>query len=178
MACLFPPQHERFAVELSLFKTPVEAYKLAGYVPDRGNARKLARKPFIQNRVAELVGLQAELAEIQGARVLVELWRVGRANVADLFEDDGVTLKNVKKLPRELTAALHSLEWDEDGKPKVKLHDKNQANITLLKHLGGLPEPERPSVNILNILSVEDQRALAEALEALPGGPSQPGGGT
>lgn len=183
MAALKDPQHEKFASELAELKPPIEAYKLAGFVPDRGNANRLARKPHIRARVQALLDEAAEYADIRRARVLVEIDRVGRANLADFFEkvqvgtaDDGkavyeLRLRDITALPRYLTAAISSLEFDDAGRPKLKLHDKNQANFTLLKHLGGLPEPDRPDVNnIFNILSVEDQRVLVAALEDVPRG--------
>ena len=181
MAALKDPQHERFASELAELKQPIEAYKAAGYVPDRGNANRLARKPHIRARVADLLNEAAEYADIRRVRVLVEIDRVGRANLADFFEkvskgkdDQGVEqfeirLRDITALPRHLTAAIAGLEFDDLGRPKLKLHDKNQANFTLLKHLGGLPEEDKRDVNIFNLLSVEDQRILVGALEGLAG---------
>lgn len=179
MAALKDPQHEKFASELAELKAPIEAYKLAGYVPDRGNANRLARKPHVRARVQQLLDEAAEYADIRRVRVLVEIDRVGRANLADFFERvstgrdaDGkeqfeIRMRDITRLPRHLTAAIAALEFDETGRPKLKLHDKNAANFTLLKHLGGLPEPERNDVNIFNLLSVEDQRVLVGALEDL-----------
>lgn len=183
MAALKDPQYEKFASELAELKAPIEAYKLAGFVPHRGNANRLARRPEIKARVQQLLDEAAEYADIRRVRVLVEIDRVGRANLADFYEKvsigkDEVTgvekfeirLKDITSLPRHLTAAISGLEWDEAGRPKLKLHDKNQANFTLLKHLGGLPEAERNDVNIFNLLSVEDQRIVVAALEAQSGG--------
>lgn len=184
MAALRDPQYEKFASELAELKPRIEAFKAAGYAPHKGNAARLAKRPEIKARVQELLDEAAEYADIRRARVLVEIGRVAFVNVQDLYEDDGVTLRNIKSLPRSLTAALAGIEWqktgeDNDGKPiyspVAKLHDKNQANFTLLKHLGGLPEPERRDVNIFNVLSIEDQRALADFVEALDGGAPSPG---
>jgi hypothetical protein len=183
MSALKDPQYEKFASELAELKAPIEAYKLAGFVPHRGNANRLARRPEIKARVQQLLDEAAEYADIRRVRVLVEIDRVGRANLADFYEkvslgkdDNGneqfeVRLKDITSMPRHLTAAIAGIEWDEAGRPKLKLHDKNQANFTLLKHLGGLPEPERNDVNnIFNLLSVEDQRVFIVALEALARG--------
>jgi hypothetical protein len=188
MPALKDPQYEKMANELAELKAPIEAYKLAGFVPHRGNANRLARRPEIKARVAELLNEAAEYADIRRVRVLVEIDRVGRANFVDFFErvpvgkDDAgavkfeVRLRDITTLPRHLTAAIAGIEWDEAGRPKLKLHDKNQANFTLLKHLGGLPEPERNDVNIFNLLSVEDQRVVVGALEALARGQAAVGG--
>mgnify|MGYP001601850268 CR=1 FL=1 len=183
MPALKNPQYEKFASELAELKPTIEAYKLAGYVPDRGNANRLAARPVIKARVAELLEEAAEYADIRRARVLVEIDRVGRANLVDFFErvslganDAGIEmfeirLRDITRLPRQLTAAIAAIEWDDAGRPKLKLHDKNAANFTLLKFLGGLPEPERHDhTNIFNLLSVEDQRIVVSALEGLAGG--------
>lgn len=187
MTALKDPQYEKFASELAELKPPIEAYKLAGYAPHRGNATRLARRPEVQARVHELLEEAAEYADIRRTRVLVEIDRVGRANLADFFErvptgrdDQGreqheIRMRDITTLPRHLSAAIAAIEWDDAGRPKLKLHDKNQANFTLLKHLGGLPEPERHDVNIFNLLSVEDQRIVVQALEALSGGPAAAG---
>lgn len=185
MPALKDPQYEKFASELAELKSPTEAYKLAGYAPHRGNAARLAKRPEVRARVQELLDEAAEFADIRRVRVLVEIDRVGRANLADFFErvslgtnDQGVErfqvqLRDITTLPRHLSAAIAGIEWDDAGRPKLKLHDKNAANFTLLKHLGGLPEPDRSdNVNIFNLLSVEDQRLIVGALEALERGPS------
>lgn len=182
MSALKDPQYEKFASELAELKPAIEAYKTAGFVPHRGNANRLARRPEIKARVKQLLDEAAEYADIRRVRVLVEIDRVGRANFADFYEkvslgkdDRGkeqfeIRLRDITTLPRHLSAAIAGIEWDEAGRPKLKLHDKNQANFTLLKHLGGLPEAERNDVNIFNLLSVEDQRVVVAALEALSGG--------
>lgn len=188
MPALKDPQYEKFASELAELKSPTEAYKLAGYAPHRGNANRLSKRPEVRARVSELLNEAAEYADIRRTRVLVEIDRIGRANLADFFErvslgkdDKGrelyeIRMRDITTLPRHLTAAIAGIEWDDAGRPKLKLHDKNQANFTLLKHLGGLPEPERNDVtNIFNLLSVEDQRVIVGALEALAGGQGSTG---
>lgn len=191
MPALKDPQYEKFASELAELKPPIEAYKLAGYAPHRGNAARLAKRREIRDRVQELLDEAAEFANIRRVRVLVEIDRVGRANLVDFFERvslgkdaEGteryeIRLRDLTSLPRHLTAAVSSIEWDDAGRPKLKLHDKNQANFTLLKHLGGLPEEEKRGdvTNIFNLLSVEDQRVVVEALEALGGGQAAIGSG-
>lgn len=191
MACLHNPQWEKFArelVELQLtcdLKARAKAYERAGYVPNPHNARKLANRPAVKARVQQLFAEAIEYQDVRVAAVINRIDRVGRANLSDFLEDDGRTLKNLKTLPREITDALEAIDWVEDGadkdgnpiyRPKIKLRDANQANFVLLKHFGGMPEPPAASVNVslFNALSIDDQRALAEALEALPAGPAVP----
>lgn len=183
MPALRDPQHERFALEFvegcmgGKGKTAAyeDAYKAAGYAPSAPNARRLAQNPKVRRRIAELVEEAAEFANVRVRRLVVEIDRVGRANFADFWTQDAngrLRLKSIDELPRELTAAIQSLEYDDTGRPRLKLFDKNQANFTLLKHLGGIPEAPTggTTVNILNALSVEDQAVLAAALQALAGG--------
>lgn len=196
MGCLREPSHEKFAREFlekslsGMGKTQslLEAYKTAGYVASHANARRLRNRPEVRARIDELAAEACEFADIRLKRVAVEVDRVGRANFQDLWEPlldkDGnrvpgeYKLRDLTTMPRELTAAIAGLEWTEDGRPKVKMHDRNQANFTLLKHLGGLPD-EAPgvTVNILNALTIEDQSAVADLIEAFSGGQSTASGG-
>jgi hypothetical protein len=197
MPSLRDPQHEKFAVEFvelafSGNRNPVlSAYKAAGYAEDRGNANRLRKRPEVRARIEELISEAAEFANVRAKRIVVDIDRVGRVNFADFWEaetkldEDGreirtgrVRLRPLDQLPRELTAAIQSLEYDEVGRPRLKLYDKNQANFTLLKYLGGLPEAPvggGTTVNILNALSVEDQALVADLIEALAAG--APGAG-
>lgn len=180
MGCLRNPQWEIFArelVELQLTlhrNARAKAYEKAGFAPSIDNARRLANRPEVKARVTELFETALEYRDVRPAQIVTRIDRVGRANVADFFEADGRTLKNIKNLPRELTEALKAIKYRDDGSVDLELWDKNQANFTLLKHYGGLPDtaPDQRTVNIFSVLNVDDQRALAEALESLPAGPA------
>jgi len=192
MSTLRNPQWELFArelVELELAgdkSARLKAYEKV-YGPGSSamhNARRLANRLEVKGRIRQLFAEALEYRDVRVASVVTRIDRVGRANLADFFEPTldaegkripgSYRLKDITVLPRELSEALHSIEWDDLGRPKVKLHDKNQANFTLLKHFGGLPEEpgdhRSVTMNIFAGLSVDDQRALAEALEALPAG--------
>jgi hypothetical protein len=149
------------------------AYQKAGFAGNIDNARRLANNPRVKARFRELFKEALEFRDVNVVKVVNRIDRVGRANIADLYDVDGKTLKNIKELPREISDAIESVKHTDNG-PEVRMHDKNQANFTLLKHLGGLPEAQQPAanVNILSVLNVDDQRALAEALEAIPSGPA------
>ncbi len=64
MPVLDNPKHELFAQELAKGKSQVEAYEIAGYVPNDGNATKLAANPEVQERVKEITGRAAVRAEL------------------------------------------------------------------------------------------------------------------
>jgi hypothetical protein len=180
-------QHEHFAralVEEYLRVPPSstgvqEAYKRAGYAPHRGNCHRLANEPHIKARVDELMEEAREYADLRLVKALVRVNRIADAKLPDYYEPvslqpDGaptrtMRLRDLSSLPPQLAEAISEIDFHDDGTVrKIKLHDKLQANITLLRHFGDVPD-ERPvqQVNILNTLSPEDQRLLADALELL-----------
>lgn len=60
MPILANARHERFAQELAKGKTADEAYQLAGYAENRGNASTLKAKQIIKDRVDEILGAAAD----------------------------------------------------------------------------------------------------------------------
>jgi phage terminase small subunit len=54
MPILKNQRYERFAQELAKGRSALEAYEIAGYKPNRGNASVLKANPIISGRVAEL----------------------------------------------------------------------------------------------------------------------------
>jgi phage terminase small subunit len=179
MAPLKNPQDEKYAVERASGKKAIEAYRLAGFRPHRGNAARFERYRHIAARVAELQREAAELAGLSLARVLIEYGRIALADVTAFYENDGLTLRNIKSLPPELRSVFAGMKFDSEGRIELKTNDKQTALAVIYRHLAGQPAEERaPDVNILNVLSLDGQRALAEALEALGGGRGDAGGGT
>lgn len=64
MPVLSNARHERFAQEIAKGKTADEAYQLAGFKPNRGNATTLKANQSISKRVAEIQGRAAEKAAV------------------------------------------------------------------------------------------------------------------
>jgi phage terminase small subunit len=64
MPVLDNARHERFAQELAKGKTADEAYVLAGFKENRGNASRLKANESIERRVDEILGRAAKRAEI------------------------------------------------------------------------------------------------------------------
>lgn len=73
MPILTNARHERFAQELAKGATADEAYQLAGYSANRGNASTLKAKQIISDRVAEIVGAIVERVVIDEAYVLTTI---------------------------------------------------------------------------------------------------------
>jgi hypothetical protein len=155
MARLRDPRHEAFCQKLADFLTKsvadaqesyaearANAYAGVGYAPSKSNARKLAGKPEIKRRLAELQERAAELGDISRAKTLVEVDRIASANLVDFFEMHGqgpkatLRVKDITRLPRSLTAALSSVEVDKQGRVRIKLHDKNPALDKIGRNLG------------------------------------------
>ena len=99
------------------------------------------KKPVIAKKIKELMNLRSERTEITADRVLVELSKIGFADIRDIFKPTGELL-----LPTEMndniSAALSSVEVVSsryDGvmeyTHKIKLNDKKGALELMGKHL-------------------------------------------
>ena len=73
MPVLENPKHEAFAQALAKGKTADEAYQLAGYAANRGNATRMKANESILGRVTELQGMAAERVVVDREWVLARL---------------------------------------------------------------------------------------------------------
>ena len=93
---------ERFAQELAKGKTADEAYTIAGYKANRGNAATLKANQSILNRVVEIQERGAIRAEITRADILTRLNRAAeRAAALDgpaAIQAERATLMDIAKL--------------------------------------------------------------------------------
>lgn len=149
MPALSNARHEAFAQGVAKGLSASEAYIAAGYKESRSAASRLSANVNIEARIAELVGRGAEKAEVNVARVLNELARIGFSDLRRIFTEDGL-LKPPTSWDNETAAAIASVkvvtrpggDVDEDGNKQVehvheiKLWDKNSALEKLAKHLG------------------------------------------
>lgn len=83
MPTLSNPKYELFAQGLAKGKTADEAYKAAGYAPNRGNATTLKANQSILNRVSELQALAAKRTLVTIESITEELDAV-RTNAASV----------------------------------------------------------------------------------------------
>jgi phage terminase small subunit len=148
MPVLDNARHELFAQELAKGKTADEAYQIAGYSPNRGNACTLKAKQSIQDRVAEIMEAAAERAEITRADVLNELGKIGFSDIRRFFTPSG-SLKGITDLDDEAAAAISSVEVVTKKSPggqdnevehvaKIKTWDKRAALVDIAKMQGWL----------------------------------------
>ena len=150
-------RHERFAQALARGKTATEAYVLAGYKANDGNASRMKGNERILARVQEIVGRAAERAEVSLERTLRELAAIAFSNITKAVtwgpsvqvreeKDEGgqrvkvvtsaVSLVPRDKLDENTAAAIAAVSQSSTGTLSIKMHDKLAALITLGKHLG------------------------------------------
>jgi phage terminase small subunit len=84
MGTLANQRHERFAEALAQGKTATEAYVLAGYEANDGNASRMTGNDRIAARVQEIVGRAAEGAEVSIERILPN-WRRSALRAASVI---------------------------------------------------------------------------------------------
>lgn len=183
MPILANPRHELFAQELAKGKSADEAYVIAGYSANRGNAARMNANESVQKRVEEIMQRGAERAEITVSKVLTELAKIGFSDIRKAVEwrsrlevkaqdADGmpvalnvndVALVNSEDLDDETAAAIAEVSQGKDGGLKIKLHDKRAALVDIGKHLGMFVERSE-NVNINH--DVSDQPLSEDEWEA------------
>lgn len=117
-------------------------------VSARVAAHRWLQVPEVRQRIAELREKDAQLANVQRARVLAEQLLLATSNVVDLFDPETGRPLAPHELPREVAACVQQVELtheevlDEDEVPvrvvkvKYRMHPKAGALDSLFKHLG------------------------------------------
>jgi phage terminase small subunit len=157
MGPLANQRHERFAQALAQGKTATEAYVVAGYKANDGNASRMKGNERISARVQEIVGRAAERAEVSVERVLRELAAIAFSNITKAVtwgpsvqvreekDESGQRVKVVTsavslvprdKLDENTAAAIAVVSQSSTGALRVRMHDKLAALVALGKHLG------------------------------------------
>jgi phage terminase small subunit len=153
MPILKNAKHEKFAQNIAKLQSQDAAYAVAGYKPNASHASRLARNGKVKARVAELVAVGAEKAELDVAKVLAELAKIGFANMMDYIgvTGDGDPFVTLANMTREQAAAVQQITVEDykDGrgddardvrKITFKLSDKRAALVDIGKHLGMFKE--------------------------------------
>lgn len=130
MSALENPKHERFAQERAKGKSADEAYQLAGYAENRGNASRLNSNESVQARIAELQGRAAKRVEITLASITERL-----LNIAEKAEkSEEAPMLSVARASLMDAAKLNGLVVDKsevagkDGAPiEVNVTDRDRA---------------------------------------------------
>lgn len=146
MPVLSDPQREIFAQELAKGTLKCEAYVAAGFKANTGNSCRLADKPEVKARVAEILEAGAKRAEVTVERIMSELAKIGFSDIRKLFDENG-NLKRVEDIDDAAAAALSSIDVVNRKVPggdgnevesvvKLKFWDKQAALVNMGKHLG------------------------------------------
>jgi len=124
------PRHERFAQELAKGKTADEAYVLAGYKKNDGNATRLKGNERILERLGELQNRAAKRTEVTVESLIAEAEEVRRlavekgqlsAAIAAIKEKGVLSGKRIERSEHENTNVnyevsdrpLTDAEWNE-----------------------------------------------------------------
>ena len=94
---------------------------------------------LIKDYIAKLKKEMLDKADISGVEVVEQLKRFGFSNIQDFLDDDSELLP-IKKLPRDVAAAIKSVThtYTKTGEMKVTfiLNDQQKALENLGKHYG------------------------------------------
>ena len=177
MPALANPQYEALARNYVAHYNMDRARREAGF--GFTNNPLLVKRPEILARIQELNDAKLKAADVTAARVMLELARVGFADIRNIFDDNGA-LRGVHELDIDAAATIAGVEvetrterdgWEIDlatgektpryisvRTTKIKRYDKNPALLTLAKHFKIIGD-ENEGVNAL-------ASALAERLKA------------
>jgi len=142
-------KHEIFAQEVAKGKSADEAYQIAGFKQNRGNATRLKSNESVLSRIDEILSASADRAEVTIEKVYRELALLGFCNMQDYMRagTDGDPYLDFSALTRDQAAALTEVTVEDfkDGRGtdarnvrrvKFKLADKRAALVDLGRHLG------------------------------------------
>ena len=107
MGALGNPKHEIFAQHVAAGTPPREAYTRAGFEPSRANFHRLAKKPKVAQRIAELIDSRERLvaaARMQPEEIIQVLRERGNIDrVADFFalNGGGMHVRDLRTVPVE-----------------------------------------------------------------------------
>lgn len=123
------PRERRLCEEYIKDLSASGAAKRAGYAKSSWPyaVRNAKRKPEWMELFHTLMGQMREQAVATGSEVLAELSRIGRANMLDLFNEDGSEIPP-HQLPRDVAAAIEEFSYHrtENGEHRYKYRFANK----------------------------------------------------
>jgi len=136
------PKHRLFALEYLRTGNATDALLAAGTKAKTqsglaATASRLLDREDVQQVLAEVQARAMREAELDVARVVLELKHILTADVREAFDDEGAFI-NLREWPEHLRRALAALEFTKGGEViKAKFWSKTQAADKILRHLGG-----------------------------------------
>jgi len=164
-------KHEIFCQECAQGKTPGEAYVIAGFSKNDGNAGRLNKSEKIRSRIEEIQNMRIKSTGITVERLLQEYAAIATVDIAEAIEWNeskavmvvhpdtgketirlvqGVFLKASRDLPKRVTAAIAEVAQTKDGL-RIKFHSKTAALDSLARIMGQF----RDKLDITGTLTLE-----------------------
>jgi hypothetical protein len=138
MPVLPNPRHESFAQALAKGKTADDAYALAGFKPNRGNATRLKANESVLKRVAELQAKVAERTVITAASITERLLNI--ATKAE--ESNDAPMLSVARASLMDAAKLNGLVVDKHKHSgSIGTYDLSKVTDEQLDHLESILGP-------------------------------------
>lgn len=120
----------------------------------RSNAHIIVNREDVQDAIQKEAAKIIQKSNVQAARVLKRMWDIVNVDIADVYEDDGYTLKSLKKIPVEARRAITCIKSNRHGQAIMM-----DSKIKALEHLGkvyGLAMNDI-AVNTMNIVGQATQ---------------------
>jgi phage terminase small subunit len=133
-------KQEAFVREYLVDLNATQAAIRAGYKAVNAHtvASQNLAKPYVAERIQELMDERSKKTEITAERVLEELAKMAFANIANIYDDQGRLLP-VKEMPEDVAACLQEVtegvDRNGDVQRKYKMADKKSTLELLGKHL-------------------------------------------
>lgn len=131
-------RHEAFAQAIAKGKSADEAYQLAGYAENRGNAARLKANERIRKRVEDILGRVADKAEWTAADRLKGLKRIYDATADKDPRTAIAALSEANKMQGSYAPAKHQHSGPNGGPiPTVDLTNATDEDLERLEALFG-----------------------------------------
>lgn len=153
------PRYEQFSQAFMATNNETQAAKDAKYSPktaySKGN--QLLKIVEIKGRIKYLQDAIADNCGVTARRLMEEWAKIGFGNIGEIMSG-GNTIKDISKLPSNVTAAISSVSISktQQGKNvKVTFHSKEQALENMGKRIGFYEKHQAPIVDALKQLMLE-----------------------
>lgn len=165
-------RRELFCREFLIDFNATRAAMAAGYSKKTAysQANRLLKNVEVQTKIAELIEERKARVDFTAENVLAELGKLTFVNMKDYFkhaDDRWIYFKNIDEIPRDLAAAIESIEQTDKG-IKVKLYSKPKSLELALKHFGLLTDNLNLSGEVTTKFDV-NMNKLRKAVNAIRG---------
>lgn len=138
MPILRNARHEKFAQAIAKGKTADEAYVMAGYEFNRGNAARLKANESIRKRTEEIRGRISEKAEWSAADRLISLKNIHDASLGDDKRTAIAAIAEANKMQGSYAPSRHQHTGPNGGPIQtVDLTNATDEQLTALEAIFG-----------------------------------------